>query len=327
MRRSTIAFALVVTAALAAPCAAQKSARADAMKAMEEGKFRLYEDHDAASARRQFNIAVRLDTTFNAPRFNLGVLSEAEGKWDEAIYWFNEFLHHDRTSRFAALARAEVARSKQMLAQGGPTAEDEYLAALELSKRLLVVSNARGSLAEAQRAAKLAPDKWEPYAVASAAALRARDTVAASAFAAQAVQRGAPASITNIVANMYRAGSPDSSIAAAMMADSIARERALEKIRAEARGAATSTPPTQAAPPEVESAARETSASVVVAAYQMRTRSAGARYILSPGFTSNALSKASLFTSGTNARYMPGECGLESSCWRSAASRIFVRHT
>ena len=47
--------------------------------------------------------------------------------------------------------------------------------------------------------------------------------------------------------------------------------------------------------------------------YQIFTRSAGARYILSPGFTLNAFMNASLFVSGTNARAIPGECGLVSS--------------
>ena len=36
--------------------------------------------------------------------------------------------------------------------------------------------------------------------------------------------------------------------------------------------------------------------------YQIFTRSAGARYILSPGFTLNVVSNTSLFTSGTSAR-------------------------
>lgn len=36
--------------------------------------------------------------------------------------------------------------------------------------------------------------------------------------------------------------------------------------------------------------------------YQIFTRSAGARYILSPGFTLNVVSNTSLFTRGTKAR-------------------------
>ena len=47
--------------------------------------------------------------------------------------------------------------------------------------------------------------------------------------------------------------------------------------------------------------------------YQIFTRSFGSRHILSPGFTSNAFMKASLFVSGTNARAVPGECGFVSS--------------
>ena len=59
--------------------------------------------------------------------------------------------------------------------------------------------------------------------------------------------------------------------------------------------------------------------------YQIFTRSSGLRHILSPGFTSKARMKASLLVSGTNARAMPGECGLVSSWLRRAASRNFVR--
>ena len=60
--------------------------------------------------------------------------------------------------------------------------------------------------------------------------------------------------------------------------------------------------------------------------YQMRTRCSGVRYSFCPGFTSNAEYQGSMLRT-TSVRTRHGECGLVSSCWRSAASRSLQRHT
>ncbi len=61
-------------------------------------------------------------------------------------------------------------------------------------------------------------------------------------------------------------------------------------------------------------------------AYQTFTRSAGARYILSPGLTPNAAYQASTLRTSA-VRNGPGECGSLSSCERKAGSRNLIRQT
>src|SRR5258708_38623900 len=66
------------------------------------------------------------------------------------------------------------------------------------------------------------------------------------------------------------------------------------------------------------------SAECVEGHYHILTRSDGALHILSPGLTSNAFINASLFTSGTKARYGPGECAFDNKCGRNASSRYLI---
>lgn len=55
--------------------------------------------------------------------------------------------------------------------------------------------------------------------------------------------------------------------------------------------------------------------------YQILIRSSGFLYSLSPGFTSNALYQASIFTGAPIVRYWLGECGSVSTCCASVSGR------
>ena len=61
--------------------------------------------------------------------------------------------------------------------------------------------------------------------------------------------------------------------------------------------------------------------------HQIRTRSAGAMYILSPGLTSKAAYQTSRFGSGPFTRKRDGLCTSAITISRSVPSRYFSRHT
>ena len=61
--------------------------------------------------------------------------------------------------------------------------------------------------------------------------------------------------------------------------------------------------------------------------YQTLTRSFSGRYILSPGFTLNALYQASVFDTGPFTLYISGECGSVLMRIRMVSSRVFMRQT
>lgn len=173
VRRGACAAVLVFGAWRSAAGQAMLSPeRARASKTMLAAERALFVNKDPTAARAEFMAALQQDSTFAAPRFNLGVLAEAEEQWSDAAKWFAEYLRHDSTSASASKARGELTVSRRRAAESqSPDVkrESDYDRHIELARRLLAAAMFDDARAEAARAHALKATGWEAYALASAA--------------------------------------------------------------------------------------------------------------------------------------------------------------
>ena len=127
---------------------------------------RFLSDKNVAIAREGFSRVIQIDPTYPQPRFNLGVLAEAENNRVEAIKWFTEYLEFDRSSRYAVAARAKIARL-QLAANPVAAKRQQYDDYLIRARRLINAGLLREAVAEFAQAVKLDDSRWEAYALTS----------------------------------------------------------------------------------------------------------------------------------------------------------------
>ena len=144
--------------------------RRRAMERMTSAERSLIVERNPGAAREGFISTIALDSSYAAPRFNLGLLAEAEGQWSEAERWFRAYLALDSTSEWANKAKREL----QGLSRKRASADDatrragEYDSHIELGRRLVRSGMHADALREAQQARALETRRWEAYALAAA---------------------------------------------------------------------------------------------------------------------------------------------------------------
>jgi tetratricopeptide (TPR) repeat protein len=155
----------------------------------------LVDLHDPARARAGFLKAIEEDTTYPAPRFNLGVLAAAQERWAEAIRWFEEYLEFDATSEWATRAKAEIERAQMNQARDAEphgVQRRRYDNTIEAGRRLLAADMASAALEQAERAAAIDSTRWEAFVLAGAAATRAKQLDKADSFIRRAQELAPP---------------------------------------------------------------------------------------------------------------------------------------
>ena len=172
--------------------AQQSGARARAKAAMQSAERDLVERHSPESALANFRRAIELDPSFPAPRFNLGVLAEAQEDWDGAIEWFQQYLILDADSKWAMRARDEIERARRIkaidIANSGPQ-KRRYDAYIELGRRMLTGGKTVDAVIEARRAAAVDDKRWEAFALAAAASSQAQKWDDAEKYLLGAINR------------------------------------------------------------------------------------------------------------------------------------------
>lgn len=146
-------------------------------------------DKNISSAREGFQRVLKIDPTYPQPRFNLGVLAEAEDNRDETLKWFTEYLKLDQTSRYAKAARTKLARLQ--LASGAHK-EQGYDDILARARALTKAGLLKEAIAEFDQAARLDDTRWEAYALTSAILSREGLLSEAKEFEEKARQRTPP---------------------------------------------------------------------------------------------------------------------------------------
>jgi tetratricopeptide (TPR) repeat protein len=171
---------------------AQDTSRAHARKLAEDALRQYLKDFDIDAARVGFAASIAADSSYSPAYFNLGLLSEAAGRLDEAIQLYQQAqrLSKDASlkARAATYHAAAVARKKQNATADGRRSA-EYVDRLRKAEALLNGGLAAAALAEAGRAATLDPTRWESYAVAAHAARNSRQYTEADLFLGKAVER------------------------------------------------------------------------------------------------------------------------------------------
>jgi tetratricopeptide (TPR) repeat protein len=151
---------------------ATDSLRKKAQSIFQQALARFFDDKDISRARAGFLESMRTDPSYPLPRFNLGVLAEADENWDEAIRWFQEFVQLDGASDYAKRAQKELARLRQLqtLEKSDQGRQRRlYDETIGRAKILLDARFLKEAIAEAASAAKIDDTRWEAYAVAGSA--------------------------------------------------------------------------------------------------------------------------------------------------------------
>jgi tetratricopeptide (TPR) repeat protein len=196
--RAALLSAAVLLGLSAGATSAQTPAQAQRKKAREVfllTSAQFLEDKDRSRAREGYLQAIRIDPTYPQPRYNLGVLAEADEDWTEAAKWFTEYLRLDNLSSYATKARAElgrVGRAQEQDSTPGGRRRRQYDEAVYRGRVLLRSGRPKEAVAEASAAAKIDDARWEAYALTADALSSQGLYVEAATFIQQAIER-APA--------------------------------------------------------------------------------------------------------------------------------------
>jgi protein TonB len=137
-----------------------------------------------------------VEPNYALPIFYIGVLDEAEENWSAAEVDFRRFLALETNSDLSVKARRELEKLPGLIKQDSTPSgklDRHYRQHLALADLLQKQGFAKEALLEAAEAARLAPKRWESYAVASAIMLSQGEVSQAKHFLELAKQR-APAS-------------------------------------------------------------------------------------------------------------------------------------
>ncbi len=166
----------------------RKKAQDDFLSVIERFLF----DKNVPVAREGFVRVLQIDPTYPHPRFNLGVLAEAENNRKDAIKWFTEYLKFDQTSRYAIAARSKIARL-QLAADPIAARRQQYDDYWIRARRLINAGLLREAVAEFAQAVKLDDRRWEAYALTSVVLTQEGLIAEAKQFEDNARQRTPPA--------------------------------------------------------------------------------------------------------------------------------------
>lgn len=161
----------VITLCVNAPTTAHAEAPSSGVHgAFEDSLKRFGVNHDNAALRTACDHAVSADSNYALPQFYLGVLDEADENWPAAQKHFQEFLSLEGSSDLSASARRELAKLPTLIREDSTPSgklDRRYRQDLGYANLLEKQGFAKEALLETAGAAKLAPSRWEAYAVAS----------------------------------------------------------------------------------------------------------------------------------------------------------------
>lgn len=151
----------------------------------------LAKDKDRAKASKGFLAAIKEDNTYALPRYNLGVMAEADERWDDAIKWFEEFLKLSDDAKYIRSAKLELEKIKRIKeldktpAGKSKRQYDELIAVANLQHKLGL---AKESISTAAKAAEMSPDRWEAYVVVANALMEQKQWTQAVKFIQMAMK-------------------------------------------------------------------------------------------------------------------------------------------
>lgn len=127
-------------------------------------------DHDRVALRKECAQALSVDSTYALPIFYLGVLDEADEKWLLAQRHFNQFLTIEKNSELSNKARLELKKLPLLIKEDSTPSgklDRQYRQHLGYADLLQRRGFSKEAFLDAAEAAKLLPERWEAYAVAS----------------------------------------------------------------------------------------------------------------------------------------------------------------
>jgi hypothetical protein len=119
------------------------------------------------------------------PIFYLGVLDEADEKWMLAQRHFNQFLVIEKNSELSSKARLELKKLPLLIKEDSTPSgklDRQYRQRLGYADLLQRRGFSKEAFLEAAEAAKLLPERWEAYAVASSIMLSQKQLAQAKHF-------------------------------------------------------------------------------------------------------------------------------------------------
>jgi hypothetical protein len=142
-------------------------------------------DHDRVALRKECAQVLSADSTYALPIFYLGVLDEADEKWLLAQRHFNQFLTIEKNSELSNNARQELKKLPLLIKEDSTPLgklNRQYRQRLGYADLLQRRGFSKEAFLEAAEAAKLLPERWEAYAVASSIMLSQKQLPQAKHF-------------------------------------------------------------------------------------------------------------------------------------------------
>ena len=153
--------------------------------AFEKAVRKFGVDHDRIALREACTEAVATDSGFALPHFYLGLVDEADEKWQSAMVDFDQFLKLSHDTALSSKARRELTRLPALIKEDSTPAgktNRQYAQHLQYAAMLEKEGFAKEALLEASEAEVLSPGRWEAYATASGILLSQHRTAEAGHF-------------------------------------------------------------------------------------------------------------------------------------------------
>jgi hypothetical protein len=156
-------------------------------------------DHDRERLRAACMKGIAAEPGYPQPYFYLGVLDEADENWPAAKNHFEVYLTRDSNSDMATLARRELIKLPKLIKEDSTESgrlDRQYRQHLGYAGLLQKQGFAKEAFLETAQAAKLLPDRWEAYAIASSILLSQHDLTGANHFL-ELARKNVPAETAN----------------------------------------------------------------------------------------------------------------------------------
>jgi tetratricopeptide (TPR) repeat protein len=139
-----------------------------AAQVFRETLNRFSRTHDKTEAAAGFHKSADLDPNYQAPRYNLGILAEAQEDWESAAKWFKSVIEIDAASEFGRKSTERlknVQRSTQLFKSEEGRRQIAFEQSLARARALLAADRLVAANTEAEKAAQLQPDRYEPLTI------------------------------------------------------------------------------------------------------------------------------------------------------------------
>ncbi len=170
MNYCTWMIGLLVLGGCSAVCQPPQPISRGARAKFDSALQRFGADHDRVALRKECAQALAADSTYALPIFYLGVLDEADEKWLLGQRHFNQFLTIEKDSELSNQARQELKKLPLLIKEDSTPfgkRDRQYRQRLGYADLLQRRGFSKEAFLEAAEAARLLPERWEAYAVAS----------------------------------------------------------------------------------------------------------------------------------------------------------------